>query len=304
MPRAWLWLIAAVLALASPAWAAERWETVPAPEPLPLHLSEHRLQHGSVNLWYATVGRGAPVILVHGGDASSEVWGAQVAALVAHHWRVVLIDSRGHGRSTWDGKPLHYEAMAGDVIAVMDALHVRRAAVVGWSDGAIIALVLAMKAPQRLTRVYAFAANMDLVGLNITGAFAPTIGPSMALLKRMYERISPTPDNWNAFSSAVLAMQLSEPNYSEDDLAAIRGPRIAIVDGDHEEYIDRSHTEYLARTIPGAKLILLPDVGHFAPLEDPKGFNASMIGFLDAGRTRTGAHRKAAATLVAKPAGT
>jgi pimeloyl-ACP methyl ester carboxylesterase len=285
MRRAWLWLLAAVLACAAPAQAAELWETVPAPKPLPRHLSEHRVGHDGVTLWSATIGQGSPVILLHGGDASSEIWGGQVPALLAAHHRVILIDSRGHGRSTWDGAPLHYETMASDVIAVMDALHLKRSAIVGWSDGAIIGLILAMKAPERVSRVYAFGANMDLVGLNLAGALAPTIGPSGELMKRVYQRISPTPDNWDAFSGAVLEMQLREPNYSEEDLAGIKGPKIAIVDGEHEEFITRTHTEYLAHTIPGAKLVILPGVGHFAPLEDPKGFNASMVKFLGTGTT-------------------
>jgi pimeloyl-ACP methyl ester carboxylesterase len=78
----------------------------------------------------------------------------------------------------------------------------------------------------------------------------------------------------------VLAMQLREPNYTPQALAAIHDPAIAIVDGEHEEFISRQHTEYLARTIPGATLIILPGVSHFAPLQDPDGFNAAMIGFL------------------------
>ncbi len=76
-------------------------------------------------------------------------------------------------------------------------------------------------------------------------------------------------------------MQMREPNYAPADLAAIRGPQVAIVDGAHEEFILRQHTEYLARTIPGARLIILPDVSHFAPIQAPDAFNAAMIGFLD-----------------------
>ena len=76
-------------------------------------------------------------------------------------------------------------------------------------------------------------------------------------------------------------MQLSQPNYAPAELAATNGPVIAIVDGAHEEFILREHTQYLARTIPGAVLILLPDVSHFAPLQSPDSFNAAMIGFLD-----------------------
>jgi pimeloyl-ACP methyl ester carboxylesterase len=287
MRRAWLWLIVAILAFAAPAArAAELWETVPDPKPLPAHLNAHRVEHDGVSIWYATLGQGAPVILLHPGDGSSELWGGQAPALIAAHRRVILIDSRGHGRSTWDGAPLHYEAMAGDVLAVMDALHLKRSAVVGWSDGAIVGLILAMKAPDRVSRIYAFGANMDLVGLNITGAFAPTVGPSGELMKRIYQRISPTPDNWDAFSGAVLEMQLREPNYSADDLARIRVKRIAIADGEHEEFITRTHTDYLAATIRGAKLMILPNVSHFAPLQDPNGFNASMVGFLGTGTVR------------------
>lgn len=282
MPRAWLWFMAPVLALAlsAGAKAADRWDTVPDPTPLPRHLQARTVEHDGARIWCATLGRGSPVILLPPGDASSDLWGDQVSALLAARHRVILIDSRGQGRSTWDGRPLHYETMADDVLAVMNALHLRRAAFVGWSDGAIVSLILAMDAPERVTRVYAFGANMDLNGFNLAGALAPTLRLSQALLERNYARVSPTPGAWNTMFAAVFDMQTREPTYSADDLAAIDGPKIAIVDGDHEEFISRAHTEYLARTIPRAKLILLKDVGHFAPLQDPQGFNRSMLRFL------------------------
>lgn len=284
MPRAWLWIMAPALALvlSAGAKAADRWDTVPDPAPLPHELQAHTVEHDGARIWYATLGRGSPVVLLPPGDASSDLWGDQVPALLAAHRRVILIDSRGQGRSTWDGRPLHYETMADDVLAVMNALHLRRAAFVGWSDGAILSLILAMNAPERVTRVYAFGANMDLNGFNLTGALAPTLGLSQAMLARNYARVSPTPANWKSIAAAVFDMQTREPTYSADDLEAIDGPKIAIVDGDHEEFISRVHTEYLARTIPGATLILLKDVGHFAPLQDPQGFNRSMLQFLKA----------------------
>lgn len=280
MRRAWPWLIAALIAVASPAAAAERWDSVPDPASLPKGLHEHHLQRPGASLWYATAGKGTPVVLLHCGDGSSDLWGEVVTALIGAGHRVILVDTRGHGRSTWDGSALHYEAMADDVLAVMQAQHLQRASVVGWSDGAIVSLILSMKAPKKLSRVYAFGANMDLDGFNLAGALAPTLGPSDALMAKVYARVSPRPDDWNALKSAVFFMQLREPTFSPDQLAAIHGPRIAIVDGDHEEFIARTHTEYMARTIPGAKLVLLPEVGHFAPLEDPKGFAASVIKFL------------------------
>ena len=76
-------------------------------------------------------------------------------------------------------------------------------------------------------------------------------------------------------------MTETEPNYTAQDLARIHGPAIAIVDGDHEELILPEHTRYIARTIPGAKLIILKGVSHGAPVQDPHQFNKAMIAFLD-----------------------
>ena len=260
---------------------APPWQTLPPPAPLPPFELEGRVTHDGARIWFAALGASAPVILLHGGDASSDYWGGQVPALIADGHRVIVIDSRGHGRSTRDARPLGYELMESDVIAVMDELGVDHADVVGWSDGAIIGLVMAMKHPQRVGHVFAFGANMDLHGFNPLGAVSPILPKVEAALAANYARLSETPNDYHALANAVLAMQLREPNYTPRDLAAIDGPAVAIVDGAHEEFILRQHTEYLARTIPGAKLIILPDVSHFAPLQDPGAFNAAMIGFLD-----------------------
>jgi pimeloyl-ACP methyl ester carboxylesterase len=257
------------------------WQTLPAPAPLPPFELEGRLSHEGARIWFATLGTGAPVILLHGGDASSDYWGDQIPALLAGGHRVIVIDSRGHGRSTRDARPLGYALMESDVVAVMDALSIDHADVVGWSDGAIIGLVMAIKHPQRVSHVFAFGANLDLHGFNPLGAVSPILPKVEAALAANYARLSETPSDFGALAKAVLAMQLGEPNYAPRDLAAIKGPQVAIVDGAHEEFILRQHTEYMARTIPGAKLIILPDVSHFAPIQDPGGFNAAMIGFLD-----------------------
>jgi len=294
MPRVALALISSVLLVltvwsgevrAAPAEATAAqtppWETLPPPAPLPPFELEGRIAHDGARIWFAAFGAGPPAILLHGGAASSDYWGGQIPALLASGYRVIVIDSRGQGRSTRDARPLGYELMESDVIAVMDQLNLDHADVVGWSDGAIIGLIMAMKHPQRVDRVFAFGANMDLHGFNPLGAVAPILPQVGAALAANYARLSETPNDFPALSKAVLAMQLREPNYTPDDLAAIKGPRIAIVDGAHEEFILRQHTEYLARTIPGARLIILPDVSHFAPIQDPDAFNAAMIGFLD-----------------------
>ena len=225
-----------------------------------------------------TFGSGSPVILLHGGLGHSGNWGYQVPVLVSSGHRAVVIDSRGHGRSTRDSRPFTYELMASDVLAVMDALHVEKAAVVGWSDGACIALILAMKAPARIAGVFFFGCNMDPSG---TKTFEPTsvIDRCFARHTRDYAELSDTPDQFKAFADAVGQMQRTEPNYSASDLANIRVP-VAIVQSQHDEFIKPEHAEYLARSIPGAELILLPGVSHFAPLQRPEQFNRVMRAFL------------------------
>src|SRR3989442_2422376 len=116
-------------------------------------------------IWYTSHGSGPPVITLHGGLGHSGNWGYQVPALLDAGYQAVLIDSRGHGRSTRDSRPFGYELMASDVLDVMDTLHLDTAALVGWSDGACTALVMAMTAPARTMGVFYFACNMDPSGV-------------------------------------------------------------------------------------------------------------------------------------------
>jgi pimeloyl-ACP methyl ester carboxylesterase len=256
------------------------WETLPPAAALPPLSNQGHVTRGGASIWYGVIGKGAPVLLLHGGMASSDSWGEQVPALVKAGYRVILIDTRGHGRSTLGNQPLSYELFADDVIAVMDALQLRQADIVGWSDGGNTALVMAIKSPARIRKLYAFGANMNADAIQ-PGAFkAPILGQVVTRLQATYARVSPTPTDFGALHTAIEAMQKTEPNYSAAALAAIRGPTIAIVDAEHEEFIKPEHTAYLARTIPGATLTILPGVSHFAPWQAPDQFNRSMLGFL------------------------
>ena len=259
------------------------WKTIPPALPLPATTSSGYVVHDGARIYYATFGHGPPVVLLHGGFGNTEVWGNQVPALMRAGYQVVAIDSRGHGRSSRDARPLTYELMASDVVAVMDRLILPPAAVVGWSDGAIVALVLALHNPDQLSRVFAFAANMDPSGVIPGVDHDPMFVRFIAKAQRDYRRLSPTPDDFAGFAAAVEHMWDTEPNYSAADLAHIATP-VAIVDGDRDEAIKRAHTEYLARAIPGARLIILPAASHFAMFQQPREFNEAMIGFLGPAR--------------------
>ncbi|NVZ13468.1 MULTISPECIES: alpha/beta fold hydrolase [unclassified Pseudomonas] len=259
--------------------AAERWETLP---PTPAPITGAKTGYAAVNgikVYYTKTGHGSPVILLHGGLSNSDYWGNQVKALAAKH-TVISLDSRGHGRSSRDENPFGYDLMADDVVAVLDSLKIPRADIVGWSDGAIIGIDLALRHPDRIGKVFAFAANTQTSGVKDGVEKNPTFAAFIERAGKEYARHSPTPKEYDAFVEQISHMWASQPNWTDAQLASIKTP-ILIVDGDHDEAIKREHTEYIAATIPGAGLLILPNTSHFAFLQDPTLFNAALLDFLD-----------------------
>ncbi len=246
---------------------------------LPVTNDEGYVDHDGARIWYAAYGSGPPVLLLHGGLGHSGNWGYQVPALLSNGYRAVVIDSRGHGRSTRDARPFTYELMASDVAAVMDALRLKQAALVGWSDGACTALILASQAPTRVAGVFFFACNMDPSGAKEITDFTPILMRCISRHAQDYAHLSATPDQFDALSDAVSLMQRTQPNYRAHDLAQIGVP-VAIVHSEHDEFIKRDHAEYLARSIPHAEFVMLHGVSHFAPLQRPEHFNSAMLAFL------------------------
>jgi len=247
----------------------------------PLSATEDQgyVEHDGARIWYSAYGEGPAVILLHGGLGHSGNWGYQVPALVRSGYRAVLIDSRGHGRSMRDERPYSYELMASDVLAVMDVLHLTKAKLVGWSDGACTALILASTMSARVAGVLFFACNMDPSGVKPFEP-SPALDRCFARHTKDYVELSATPDNFRQLVEDVSLMQRTQPNYSADDLAKILVP-VLIVQSEHDEFIRREHAEYLARNIPNAEFILLNGVSHFAPLQRPEQFNTAMLAFVE-----------------------
>jgi pimeloyl-ACP methyl ester carboxylesterase len=278
MPRR-LFAVIALLMSFNSAFAGERWQSLP---PTPAPVAGAQAGYAEVNgirLYYSKLGHGSPVVLLHGGLGNADYWGLQAKALAARH-TVISVDSRGHGRSTRDARPYGYDLMADDVIALLDQLKIPRADFVGWSDGAILGLDLAMRYPQRVGKVFAYAANTQTSGVKEGVENNPTFAAYIERAGQEYTRLSPTPKEYPAFVEQIGHMWASQPNWSDADLAKIKTP-VLIVDGDHDEAIKREHTEYMAQAIPGAGLLILPNVSHFAFLQDPGLFNAALENFLD-----------------------
>jgi pimeloyl-ACP methyl ester carboxylesterase len=242
---------------------------------------EGRVVHEGARIWFATYGAGPPVLLLHGYGGSSDNFGFQVPALIASGRRVIVIDSRGQGRSSRDQRPFNYELMETDVVAVMDALSIPKADIVGWSDGAILSLIMAMKHPERANHIFAFSPDMDPSGVATDWVSKPIMARAIPFFRDNYARLSPAPGDVEILLQDAGNVTSKQPNYTAQQLAQIHGPAIAIVDGDHEELMLPEHIRYIARTIPGAKLIILPGVSHFAPVQAPDEFSKAVIDFLD-----------------------
>jgi pimeloyl-ACP methyl ester carboxylesterase len=264
--------------LARPAGAADLpWMRLPPTPTLPRAERSGYAPVNGIRLWFATFGHGPPVVLVHGGLAHAAYWGHQVPAL-SRHYRVIVLDSRGHGRSTRDDRPIGYELMAQDVLGLMDHLHIPKAALAGWSDGGIIGLTIAMRHPDRLAGLFAFAANSDPSGVKDVSA-SPVFTAYEVRAAAEYAALSPTPDRFQPFLDDISHMWASEPHFSDADLRGI-AVRTWIVDADHDEAIKREDTDRMAALIPNAGELILPDVSHFAMLQDPALFNAALLRFL------------------------
>lgn len=277
MPRLGLIVGLTVLLVAADAQAAPQWLSLPPTPSLPKATQSGYAPVDGIKIWYATFGHGAPVVLLHGGLANANYWGEQVRGL-AGHYRVVVMDSRGHGRSGRNAEPFGYDLMAADVLGLMDFLAIPKAAIVGWSDGAIIGLDIALHHPERVSKLFAFAANSDPSGVADI-AKSPVFNAYIVRAEREYEELSPTPGQYKAFLAQIEKMWATQPNWTAAELRRITVPTW-IVDADHDEAIKRTNTEFMAANIPGAGLLIQPEVSHFSFLQDPEQFTADLLHFL------------------------
>ncbi len=288
-----------VLMCGSPANAVPRWQTQPDPPPMPTPDKSGMAPVNGISMYYAIYGHGPPLLLIHGGLGSSDVWAGVIPLLDKQH-EVIVADSRGQGRSTQTSEPLTYGLMADDYLALLDDLKLSKVTVVGWSDGGNIGLDLAIHHPDRLTALFAQAANASPDGLvayqprkrgylsrlrHYLGAAKDRVETIMAagearFMATLGYRDARPPAASPALQREIFRLWATEPHYTEQQLASIR-VRTAIVSGDHDNAVRLDHTKYLARTIPGAQLIILPDIGHAAVLQDPVGYARAVLDFVD-----------------------
>lgn len=197
-----------------------------------------RLHINHVDIWYEKTGQGRPVILIHGNGEDHTIFDRTVRVL-EKRFTCYLPDSRGHGKSRWTGE-FHYRDMAGDLISFLEALNLRNAAVVGFSDGGIIGLLAAAET-ERITSLIACGANTRPEGFHrryLTG---------MRIL-HFFGR------------SPLVRLMIREPDIRDDELARIHADTL-IVAGEHD-MVRKSETDHIAGAIPGAGKVILSGESH------------------------------------------
>ena len=272
-------LALALALMATPVLAEDRWMQVPLPPPMPTPVATGMAPVNGIAMYYATFGAGNPVLLIHGGLGNADIWSNEVIDLMKDHL-VIVADSRGHGRSTRTADPFGYDLMSSDYLALLDYLKIDKVDLVGWSDGGIIGLDIAMTHPERLIHLFAQAANITTDGVNPAVATDKVFGTYIDWMGKDYLKMSPTPDQYDAFVTQISNMWATQPNWTDAQVAAIKVPTY-VVAGEYDEAILPDHTKKIAALIPGAKLVILPDASHFAMLQDPAGYTAAVRALID-----------------------
>ena len=226
--------------------------------------------------WYAEYGGGTPLLLLPGALTDASEFGATTPAL-ARHFRVVTPERRGHGHTADVGGPISYDIMARDTIAFIERLSLGPAHLVGHSDGANVALLVALARPDLVGRLVLISGNFHYDGL-LPALDVGELATNQFLLDA-YGQVSPDGrDHFSEVVARIARMVASEPTLTAEDLGRV-SRRTLVMAGD-DDAIAAEHTLALYRGIPDAELAVVPGTSHALIMEKPALCNQIMIDFL------------------------
>ena len=214
-------------------------------------------------------GEGHPIILLHGNGANSDYFAGQMDAF-SRRYRVYALDARGHGRTPRGDMPFTIRQFADDLLGFMDAHRIEKAHLLGFSDGANIAMVFAIRYPERVDRLILNGANLNTDGIKRRIQIPIEIG------YRIAKFFSSKSDSARR-NAEMLGLMVNEPDVLPSELAGIRVKTLVIAGT--RDMVREAHTQMIAESIPDAKLVFLKG-DHFIANRHPEEFNRAVLDFL------------------------
>lgn len=221
-----------------------------------------------VKLYYEIYGKGTPLLLLHGAGQSINAFKAQID-FFSKHYKVIALDSRGRGRSTDNDAELTYVNQAKDVKEFLDMLKLDSVDIIGWSDGGIIGLLVAMKYPEKVKKIIAMGANINPNGL---------LPERLEEHKETFRKLEMDEKSKNTIDYKIIKQLINYPQLTFKDLEVISAPTL-IMAGDHD-LITHMHTVKIFQSIPKANLAIFPGETHWFPKINAKLFNSTVFDFL------------------------
>jgi pimeloyl-ACP methyl ester carboxylesterase len=238
-----------------------------------------------LDISYDAVGAGPPLVMLHGATSSGRLDYAAQRPLFAKAFRVYLPDARGHARTRWDASDGFSAAwLLDDAIAFVDALHLATFHLIGFSMGAMTALQLATRHPERVR---------TLVIVGITSQREPRASvarrvmdpdriersdkPWAAELAKLHDPVQGR-GAWRRLLPAIAADVAAQPLLTPREVHGITAPTL-VVAGDRDPFVPVDHAWGLSRQLPDSRLLIVPDCGHEVPIKRPGLFNEALAGF-------------------------
>lgn len=223
-----------------------------------------------IKIYYETYGQGEPLLMIHGNGGSIAAFKYQIG-FFQKHYKVIVADSRAQGKTIDHGEILNYQMMAEDMNALLDSLHITSTNVIGWSDGGINGLLLAIHHPEKVKKLVTSGANLipDASVLDPQGV--------TFIADAKQELMAAKQDATTQNILKLINMMALEPHIPTTDLQKIKCP-VFVIGGD-ADVIKPSHTVQIFENIPRANLWILPFSGHATMQRSKDEFNSKVFDF-------------------------
>lgn len=236
---------------------------------------------GGVHTWYDSVGAGQPLLLLHGGLVSNTMWG-EVTVALGRHFHVLAPERRAHGHTPDVPGPITYDAMAEDTIGFMESIECGPADLVGWSDGAVVALLVALRRPDLVRQLVVYgglvdvSANLPAMGYLVA---EPPDSPALEEFRTRYAAQSPDgAEHWPTVWGKVAHLWKTEPHIALTELHRVRAHTLVMAGDD--DLVRLEHVVAMYEAIPDCELAVLPGASHAAHLDKPELFDRILLDFL------------------------